>query len=405
MKYDYVELGEIAEVTKLAGFEFTKYISYNESGEIIALRALNLRNGQLDLSDIKRIDRSISDLLPRSKLYIGDILLTYTGNGYGDCAIIMENDKYHLAPNICKITAKNNIVTPYFLYSYIRSREFYKQMSNHMVGSSQPTIPMKTIRQLKIPLPPVDDQKRIGSIISAIDDKIALNQQINNNLLEQLNQLFAEFSTRCKWNYLSIGEIAEKVAMGPFGSNIKVSTFVESGVPIISGNHLRGYFLEEPSYNYITEAHAEKLKNSIVYPKDIIFTHAGNIGQVAMIPDGCEYPFYVISQRQFYLRCNTSVVAPEYVLLFFHSRNGQYELLSYANQTGVPSIAQPASNLKKICLPIPPISEQEKWFSVVKPIIAMYQNYSQQIKRLSILRDTLLPRLISGELDVSDIEF
>ena len=53
-------LGEIAEVTKLAGFEFTKYIKYEDDGEIIALRALNLRNGELDLSDIKRISRKIS---------------------------------------------------------------------------------------------------------------------------------------------------------------------------------------------------------------------------------------------------------------------------------------------------------------------------------------------------------
>lgn len=102
-----------------------------------------------------------------------------------------------------------------------------------------------------------------------------------------------------------INDIAEKVAMGPFGSNIKVSTFVSEGVPIISGNHLRGYFLEEPSFNYITEEHAQRLKNSLVYPKDIVFTHAGNIGQVAMIPDDCRYPMYVLSQRQFYLRCDT----------------------------------------------------------------------------------------------------
>lgn len=54
-------IGEIADVTKLAGFEFTKYIKYNETGEIIALRALNLRKGELDLSDIKRIDRSVSE--------------------------------------------------------------------------------------------------------------------------------------------------------------------------------------------------------------------------------------------------------------------------------------------------------------------------------------------------------
>ena len=75
----HYELGELADVTKLAGFEFTKYIKYNNY-EIIALRALNLRHGELDLTDIKRIDRSVSELLLRSKLYINDIL-AYTGNG------------------------------------------------------------------------------------------------------------------------------------------------------------------------------------------------------------------------------------------------------------------------------------------------------------------------------------
>lgn len=291
-----------------------------------------------------------------------------------------------------------------FLYYVLADDAFFNYSMATSKGTKMPRGDKTSIMQYGVPHYDIVEQKKIACVLRLLDKKIEFNNKINNNLLEQLNQLFIEFSTRCEWNYLSIGEIAEKVAMGPFGSNIKVSTFVESGVPIISGNHLRGYFLEEPSYNYITEAHADKLKNSIVYPKDIVFTHAGNIAQVAMIPDGCEYPYYVLSQRQFYLRCNTMMVAPEYVLLFFHSKQGQHELLSYANQTGVPSIAQPASNLKKICLPIPPISEQKEWLLVVEPIIAMYQNNYQETKRLSVLLDTLLPKLMSGELDVSDID-
>lgn len=306
-----------------------------------------------------------------------------------------------LGRGVCSLRMKNG--NQEFLYYMMKY--YIPQLMNKESGTVFGSVNRNDIIGLEIDIPnDAEKQEKISRFLSMLDEKIQINNKINNNLLEQLNQLFIEFSTRCEWNYLSIGEIAEKVAMGPFGSNIKVSTFVESGVPIISGNHLRGYFLEEQSYNYITEAHADKLKNSIVYPKDIVFTHAGNIGQVAMIPDGCEYPYYVLSQRQFYLRCNTMMVAPEYVLLFFHSKQGQHELLSYANQTGVPSIAQPASNLKKICLPIPPISEQKKWLLVVEPIIAMYQNNYQETKRLSILRDTLLPKLMSGELDVSDID-
>ena len=95
VNFEYKEIGDIAEVTKLAGFEFTKHINYKDDGEVIALRALNLRKGELDLSDIKRIDKDVSDFLVRSKLYKNDIILTYTGNGYGDCAIIEENNKYH----------------------------------------------------------------------------------------------------------------------------------------------------------------------------------------------------------------------------------------------------------------------------------------------------------------------
>ena len=98
MEPTYIALGEVADVTKLAGFEFTKYINYNDTGEIIALRALNLRHGELDLGDIKRIDKEVSDFLSRSKLFINDILLTYTGNGYGDCALIREMINIILRP-------------------------------------------------------------------------------------------------------------------------------------------------------------------------------------------------------------------------------------------------------------------------------------------------------------------
>ena len=142
----------------------------------------------------------------------------------------------------------------------------------------------------------------------------------------------------------------------------------------------------------------------MVYPGDIVFTHAGNIGQVALIPDGCDYSRYVLSQRQFYLRCNKEKILPEYVTLFFHSAEGQHELLSYANQTGVPSLAQPASNLKKIALPVPPIHIQEEWAVLVRPLISLYQRNRLESRALATIRDILLPKLMPGEIDVSDIQ-
>ena len=180
MEFKQIKIEDVADVTKLAGFEFTKYIKYNETGEIIALRAINIRNNTLDLTDIKRIDKSVSESLTRSKLYKDDIILTYTGNGYGAVAIIDENDKYHLAPNICKITPKE--INPYYLYKYITSNKFQQEISNNVGGSGQPTIPMKTIRVLPISIPSRDNQDKIARILKSIDDKIKLNNEINNNL-------------------------------------------------------------------------------------------------------------------------------------------------------------------------------------------------------------------------------
>ena len=319
--------------------------------------------------------------------------------------IDFEPIDYIASTKLMVIRADTDKVLPMYLYFYLKSAPVIAklQMLAETRSGTFPQITFTELSNLTIPVPNITEQKAMVSIIKALEDKIDCNTAINDNLLEQLNALYQEFSTREAWNTVAIGDLADKIAMGPFGSNIKVSTFVPSGVPIISGNHLRGYFLEEPSYNYITEEHAERLKNSVVYPGDVIFTHAGNIGQVAMIPDRCDYPRYVISQRQFYLRCNKEKILPEYITLFFHSAEGQHELLSYANQTGVPSLAQPASNLKKIVLPVPPIHIQEEWAALVRPIISHYQRNRLEMRALAALRDTLLPKLMSGEIDVSDI--
>lgn len=293
-----------------------------------------------------------------------------------------------------------DIVIPKYLY-YVMS---LIDLNNYNEGTTIPSLRTETLNRLEFDIPSIEEQEIVLSCLNPIDEKIELNNAINNNLLQQVTTLYNELVKSPDWPVLTILDIAEKVAMGPFGSNIKVSTFVSKGIPIISGNHLRGYFLEEPEFNYITEEHAERLKNSIVYPHDIVFTHAGNIGQVAIIPDGCKYKRYVLSQRQFYLRCNEAKVVPEFILLFFHSASGQHELLSYVNQTGVPSIAQPATNLKKILFKCPPIETQLEWKVQVSPMIERYLNNRYENESLYSLRDSLLPKLMSGDIDVSNID-
>jgi type I restriction enzyme S subunit len=161
-----------------------------------------------------------------------------------------------------------------------------------------------------------------------------------------------------EWPYVPIEEVSLRVAMGPFGSSIKVSTFVSSGIPVISGQHLRGSRLYDFDYNFVTEAHADQLAKANVQRGDVILTHAGNIGQVAYIPQSSQYERYVISQRQFYVRCDPSRLIPEFLVYYFESHEGRHRLLANANQTGVPSLSQPVTYIRKVEIPLPSLAEQ-----------------------------------------------
>ena len=168
------------------------------------------------------------------------------------------------------------------------------------------------------------------------------------------------------WEYKKIGEIAEKVGMGPFGSSIKVETFVPEGIPIVSGQHLHGLRLEEDvGFNFIAKEHADKLKNANLYPGDVVFTHAGNIGNVAYIPENSKYKRYIASQRQFFLRCDLSKALPSFVTYYFKTAEGQHKLKANSSSVGVPSIAQPVSYIKKVEIPVPPLPVQRKIVSIL----------------------------------------
>ena len=160
------------------------------------------------------------------------------------------------------------------------------------------------------------------------------------------------------WPRLKIEDIAVKVGMGPFGSSIKVSTFVPEGIPVISGQHLHKTRLEDTEYNFITPEHAEELRNANVFRGDVIFTHAGSIGQAAYIPDDSRYERYVLSQRQFFMRCDKQKVWPEFIAYYFSSTEGQHNLLANTSSTGVPSIARPVTYLRSIKIPVPPLPVQ-----------------------------------------------
>lgn len=179
------ELGTISDVSKLAGYEFTKHIEYQDSGEIIALRGLNIKNNKLELSDVKYVDNSDFSKLGRSKLYIDDMMFTYIGT-IGEVALIKENDKYYLAPNVSRIRPDKSKVIPHFLLQYFNNQNFKQyEISKYISSSSQPALTMANVRKFIIKLPPtLQEQQKIASCLSSLDELI----QAQTGRIEELKE-------------------------------------------------------------------------------------------------------------------------------------------------------------------------------------------------------------------------
>lgn len=188
------KLGEIADVTKLAGFEFTEHIVYSDEGNIIALRGLNIKNGQLILDDVKYIDDSNFSKLDRSKLYINDIMFTYVGT-VGEVAVIKENDRFYLAPNVSRIRIESDD-SPEYISQYMRTEQFYKKIIFPLIAtSSQPALSMENIRKFIICLPQnKEEQSKIAGYLSRLDHLITLHQRklekLKNIKQAYLNEMF-----------------------------------------------------------------------------------------------------------------------------------------------------------------------------------------------------------------------
>ena len=174
---------QFALVTKLAGYEFTKYVKYSDEGKIIAIRGLNVKNGKLKLDDIKYIDNSDFSKLNRSKLKIGDIIFTYVGT-IGEVGLIEEDDRYYLAPNVALIRINTNVALPKYIIYVLQSNEFKNsQINKWLEASSMKNLTMENIRKFKFLLPSLKVQEYIVSILDKFD---TLVNDIKNGLPKEI---------------------------------------------------------------------------------------------------------------------------------------------------------------------------------------------------------------------------
>lgn len=447
---DYIDsnLGKMLDQNKNKG-DFHPYLGNS-----------NVRWGYFDLENLSlmKFEEHESD---RYGIRKGDLIICEGGEP-GRCAI-WEDD----VPNMKIQKALHRVrplpgLTSEYLYYWFLYFGRTGQLDAYFTGTTIKHLTGKALSELPIEIPPIDEQKHISMVLGSLDTKIKANRKINKTLEQMSQTLFkswfvdfdpvidnaldagnpipealqarAELRQKVRnsadfkplpaeirslfpsefeetelgwvpkgWDVVKTEDIAIKIGMGPFGSNIKASQFVSSGIPIINGQQLKGLILEKNFINYITDEHANILKNSLVYEHDIVLTHRGTLGQVSLIPKRKGNEKFVISQSQFYLRVDRKKCSPFYMIHFLKSRIGQEALLSNASQVGVPSIARPSTHLKKITFINPPLSLHKLFDNEFEVILEKIMNCKEQSLALTALRDTLLPKLISGELTLEDL--
>jgi len=401
-----VEIDNIADVTKLAGFEYSEYFEYVEDGEIIALRALNSKNGILDLKNIKRIRKTVSDQLPRSKLIKNDILFTYTGT-IGEFALIPENNKYHLAPNVCLIRCNQNFDV-YFLYSFFRTSKFKKLVEGFINGSTQETIPMANIRQFSIISPPLPEQKAIAKVLTAFDDKIELLQAQNKTLETMAQTIFKEWFGKYQigdelpegWRVGKLGEIANLKS----GYAFKSKDFVEeSSKKALKIKDLKGdgkVSLNAVSCvtNDVTEL--SRVQYFKLKEGDIVLAMSGNTtGKIGVIPPHSNEVYLNQRVGKFFM---IKQDLNSFLYSFLMSGNYEEKILSMGYGSAQPNISP--SQIENIDIIYPNEEMLFSFLNISNPIFNKVLDNNAQIQSLTKTRDTVLPKLMSGQVRINNIK-
>ena len=291
------KLGDVADVTKLAGFEFTEHIVYSDEGNIIALRGLNIKNGQLILDDVKYIDGSNFSKLNRSKLYMDDIMFTYVGT-VGEVAIIKENDRFYLAPNVSRIRIQSDD-SPKFISHYMRTDSFYKSVIYPLIAtSSQPALSMENIRKFEICLPRNrEEQDRLSEWFDELDHLITLHQRklskLKNIKKSMLEKMFPQNSEmRPEIRFAGFTDDWEQRKLGDVGSVsmcrriFKEQTSESGDIPFYKIGTFGGQ-----ADAYISSELFAEYRSKYPYPKegDILISASGSIGRTVEFTGKNEY--------------------------------------------------------------------------------------------------------------------
>lgn len=175
-KWKTVELSEVADLT--VGFVGTMASHYTEDG-VLFLRSTNIEPFDIKMDDVKFISRDFHEKIKKSQLNENDVVIVRTGKP-GACTVIPKKAEPWNCSDLVIIRPNQNELDPVFLASYINLASGV--INAHLVGAVQQHFNVGAAKKMKIPLPSISEQKRIASIVRALNDKIKTNCEINDNL-------------------------------------------------------------------------------------------------------------------------------------------------------------------------------------------------------------------------------
>lgn len=415
---ELIELGMLEEpMDGNHGSIHPKSSDYVKSG-VPFIMANNLSNGIVDYTNCAYISQQQANTLRKGFAHPGDVLLTHKAT-IGRTAIVDDRyDTIILTPQVTYYRVKNGISNRYLKY-YFDTSTFQQTLANWAgSGSTRAYLGITAQRKLPIVLPPLEQQVRIADILTAFDDKITLNTAINNNLEQQavllFKKWFIEFDNSSKnmletrfglmpesFKLLKNGElplvVTDYVANGSFASlKANVTLYQEPNYAyFIRNTDLKSgtfeVFVDEHSYNFLSK--------STLYGGEIIISNVGDVGSVFLCPK---------LDKPMTLGNNIIMLRPEqenlryYLYIWFKWLYGQSLIQGIKGGSAQPKFNK--TDFKNLPIFLPPDDLLEQFHQIVKPMFELIDENNTENQALTRTRDTILPRLMSGELDVSDID-
>ena len=383
-----VALGSVADLT--VGFVGTMASNYTETG-IPFLRSTNIEPFDIKLDDIKYISSNFNESLRKSELHPNDVVIVRTGTP-GACAVIPAGVKAWNCSDLVIVRPHRNKLNPLFLASYVNLASGV--INTQLVGAVQQHYNVGAAKKMQIPLPQIGEQDKIASIIGMLNKKITINSKINDNLFAQMQALYAAWFIDCipfggikpsSWQKTSIYTIADIIYGAPFSS--KQFNTDGKGIPIIRIRDLK----EQKVATYTTEKH----------PKGYLL----QAGDIVVGMDG-EFVPYIWGSDEAWLNQRVCVFKNKRLkgkaFLYFTIKPLLYAIEQTQVATTVIHIGKKDFDAFEITLPDPRVLDS--FDAITTPMVEKIVENRFEIKQLELLRDALLPKLMSGELDVSNIQ-